>query len=201
MEYQDNLIIEHDDFLTEDETDFINRELLSARVPWFYGEESTTKKFPYFCHEIITRTDTIDGPVHPQEILSPTHDFFSHLTQRFCSLHDLEFHEICRQALNLTFANDDYEYGDIHIDHPYKHYNFIIYLNDEYDGGETLLFDKKFELGKPSMFDIEKDSPNMNILHEITPKKGKALCFDGHFYHTMRWIRRGRRVIYVGTFR
>lgn len=198
---QDHFFIEHENFLTEEELEFVNKELLSCRVPWFYAEESTTKKFPFFHHEIITRKDNVDGPLHPQEILSPTHEFFLQLNQRFCQSHNLPFTEVCRQALNLSLPNNEYEYGDPHIDHPYAHYNFIIYLNDEYDNGETLLFDKKFVLGKPSMFDVEKEILNMNIFHEIVPKKGKAVCFDGLLYHSLRWPKNGRRVIYVGTFR
>lgn len=195
------MLIEHDDFLGEDEIEFVNRELLSSNVPWYYDDVSTSHKFPFFHHEIITRTDTVDGPVLPQKILSPTHEFFVHLTQKFCASHNLKLNQICRQSLNLTFANDIHEHGDIHIDHPYPHYNLIIYLNDEYEGGETLLFDERFSLNKPSWFDVgEHGDAGLSVLHEITPKKGKAVCFDGLLYHTLRWPNRGRRVIYIGTF-
>jgi hypothetical protein len=49
--------------------------------------------------------------------------------------------------------------------------------------GETLFFDE-----------------NDNIVREVTPKKGKVVCFDGSISHSVRWISRGRRIIFVSTF-
>lgn len=172
-------IIEIDNFLTDEEMRFIDSEILSDIVPWHYIQSSTSDKFPFFGHIIIPRCEFPDDPI---QVTSPLHQFFTDIQVRFCNYTKIPLNKIYRQCLNLTFPSDGYEFGDPHTDHDFDHKNMIMYLNDDYDMGETILFDQ----GK--------------IAHEVKPKKGKIICFDGNLSHTVRWIPRGRRIIFVSTF-
>lgn len=188
-----SLILERENFLTQEELNFIDSEILTHRVPWHYEKSSTSDKFPFFGHIIIPR---IENPSDEIEINSPLYNFFTKIQKRFCLENNIPFNKLYRQCLNLTFPNEE-EYGDPHVDHNFKHKNMIIYLNDNFENGETILFDKKHSL-------LSKEDCNnyedIRMLKEIKPKKGKVVCFDGDIFHTVRWIPKGRRIIFVSTF-
>jgi hypothetical protein len=57
-----------------------------------------------------------------------------------------------------------------HIDLPYPHWAVIFYVNDS--DGDTLIFDKTFP-----------DKENAVVVHAVSPKKGRAVLFDGRHYH------------------
>jgi hypothetical protein len=195
-------LIESENFFTEEELEFVDNEILSENIPWYYNKHSTSKKFPFFSHTIIPRRETIEEEMR---IISPLHDFFKQIQIRFCETHNIKITTFYRQCINLTFPNDNFEYGDAHVDHGYEHKMLLIYLNDNYEKGETLIFNKKnnYEEKLPLSFCLEKDKyfyENISIIKEINPKKGKVVCFNGNNYHTMRWIPQGRRIIYVSSF-
>jgi hypothetical protein len=173
-----NQVIEIENFLTEDEIKFIESDVLLNTIPWFYEKSSTSEKFPFFSHIIIPRCQT---PFDQVVVNSPLHDFFTNIQKRFCDVAEIKIEKIYRQCLNLTFPSTE-EYGDVHTDHDFDHKNMIMYLNDDYDMGETILF------------------RDLEIIKEIKPKKGKVICFDGKLPHTLRWIPKGRRIIFVSTF-
>lgn len=173
-------VFEVKNFLMGDEISFIDSEILSDHVPWHYDKISTSERFPFFKHTIITRAETESSVT---EIVSPLHDFFTNIQIRFCETYDINIKKIYRQCLNLTFPCEDFEHGDPHVDHNFKHKNMIIYLNDDYEMGETLFFNKH---GK--------------IIGEVKPEKGKIVCFDGSIFHSIKWIPKGRRIVFVSTF-
>ena len=186
---EDKGVIEIENFLTDKELSFIDSEILSHVVPWHYSKHSTSEKFPFFEHIIIPRPEAkvMEGGEEDESdrltIFSPLHDFFTDIQKRFCEVCDIKMNRIYRQCVNLTFPCDETEYGDPHVDHEFPHSNFILYLNDGYEMGETLFFNQ-----------------NGEIIKEIVPKKGKVVCFDGTILHSLRWIPRGRRIIFVSTF-
>lgn len=173
-------IIEIENFISKEEMMYIDSEILSHNIPWHYNRYSTSEKYPFFEHVIIPREENEWDIV---KITSPLHNFFTNIQKRFCEICDIKLNKIYRQCLNLTFPCDETNHGDPHIDHTFPHKNIIFYLNDGYEMGETLFFDK-----------------NSNIIGEVIPQKGKVLCFDGSIYHSVRWIPRGRRIIFVSTF-
>lgn len=180
-----SLILEEENFLTQEEILFVDQEILSHRVPWHYDKESTSEIFPFFKHVIIPRRENPNDPI---EITSPLYEFFTNIQIRFCEKNRIKINRLYRQCLNLSFPNPEYELGDPHVDHVQVHKNIIIYLNDDFEKGETIIFNKKNNNNTPS------------ILKEIIPKKGKVVCFDGDLFHTVRWIPKGRRIIFVSTF-
>jgi hypothetical protein len=57
-----------------------------------------------------------------------------------------------------------------HVDIPKPHWVLIYYVNDS--DGDTVILDKTYP-----------DSSNAVILHSVSPKKGRAILFDGRHYH------------------
>lgn len=57
-----------------------------------------------------------------------------------------------------------------HVDLPAPHFALIYYVNDS--DGDTLLFDKTYP-----------EWQNATIAHAVSPKKGRAVLFDGRHYH------------------
>lgn len=103
------------------------------------------------------------------------------LFNRFCSENKIQYSNVLRAAVNITTATNVL-HGDIHIDHAFPHYNFIMYLND-FSDGHTYLFDD-----------------GNNITKKIDPSKHKVLVFDGQ-KHAQGFCRAGeKRAILVVTF-
>lgn len=97
--------------------------------------------------------------------------------------------EVCRKAnYNLTEifggrtfiqfpGKDNTSFTKIHTDLNNTHIVLIYYIVDA--DGDTILFDKTTN-------DIPKselDTSKLTVLHRITPKKGRAVLFDGSIYH------------------
>tara|TARA_B100002019_G_C21119913_1_gene522798 strand:+ start:289 stop:816 length:528 start_codon:yes stop_codon:yes gene_type:complete len=169
-------VIEVENFLFQEELDFIDSEILSHNIPWHWNPASVTEKFPFFQHVIIPRDDNT-------RVVSPLYEFFTTIQNRFCAVCEIPMKKIYRQCINLTFTSDNGEYSEPHIDHDFPHKNMIMYLNDDYEMGETVLYNNDLTISK-----------------KIEPKKGKVICFDGSIVHGTRWISRGRRIIFVSTF-
>lgn len=174
-------VIEIEDFLFKEELEFIDNEITSHVIPWHWDPASVTEKFPFFDHIIIPREERETDPV---TVVSPLHEFFTTIQKRFCDVCELPMEKIYRQCINLTFPSDNGEYSEPHTDHDFPHKNIIMYLNDGYEMGETILYNDDLTIGK-----------------KIEPKKGKVICFDGSIIHGVRWIPRGRRIIFVSTWK
>ena len=58
-----------------------------------------------------------------------------------------------------------------HVDVPKPHWAMIYYVNDS--DGDTVIFDKMYP-----------DPENAVVLHSISPKKNRAIMFDGRHYHS-----------------
>jgi hypothetical protein len=72
------------------------------------------------------------------------------------------------------------EFDNIHIDIPFEHLVVLYYVNDT--DGDTFIFDKFADLHNlksPSINESES-----NIIKRVSPKKGRALLFDGRRYHS-----------------
>ena len=86
-----------------------------------------------------------------------------------------------RSRLTLQIPNHGHEnFNTPHVDmySPDKFKTLVYYVNDS--DGDTILFKEKFEFyeGAP----VVKDE-DITIEHRISPKKGRAVLFDGHQFH------------------
>jgi hypothetical protein len=190
-------------FLTDEEKEVVENSILSTEFPWYYQEESTVDLFPFFSHVIHPRVAQGKENEVPPAINSPLAHFVKPIIDRYCQTYlNRPVDKIYRSCLNTTYGwNFDYPFTEPHTDHVVDHYNMIVYLNDDFEGGETLLFDKYFCQGMtPCMFSVN-DYDKVNVLEKLKPEKYKAVVYDGNIYHGMANIKSGkRRVILVTTF-
>jgi hypothetical protein len=72
------------------------------------------------------------------------------------------------------------EFDNIHIDIPFEHLVVLYYVNDT--DGDTFIFDKFADYKNLNSPTINADEAN--IIKKVSPKKGRALIFDGRRYHS-----------------
>ena len=73
------------------------------------------------------------------------------------------------------------EYDNIHIDLAFKHLIVLYYVNDT--DGDTFIFDKKSDYENINLASVENQN-ELKVIKRVTPKKGRALVFDGNRYHS-----------------
>jgi hypothetical protein len=73
------------------------------------------------------------------------------------------------------------EYDNIHIDLAFEHLIVLYYVNDT--DGDTFIFDKTTDYKNINLASVETQS-ELNIIKRVSPKKGRALVFNGNRYHS-----------------
>ena len=193
------MLIERENFISSEDLQVIDDKVLSSEFPWYYTPVSTSHTFPFISHVMMKRIEE-----SPDSSVSPHwYPFFEKILYKFCDDNSLEVTQILRASLNLTYNCDSvYEHGDPHVDYMFDHSQVIMYLN-EFDNGETLIFNEKYQengLDK-SMYSSLSMGDNFSIKNIITPSRGKVVCFNGSNFHTNRWCGGSqRRVICVFCF-
>jgi len=78
----------------------------------------------------------------------------------------------------------------LHVDLPYKHTVLLYYVMDS--DGDTIIVDKKME-NNNSQDNLRLE--DYEIVKKITPKQGRAVIFDGRYYHTAEQPKKNMRCI------
>lgn len=110
-------------------------------------------------------------------------------------------------------GTDDYDH--IHVDTPDAHMVCLYYANDA-DGGDTVFFDHTVQdmLNKEGireklqdsntqfydqqlleLIDSQDDKKDFKVIKRVTPKKGRAVIFNGLRYHSAARCQSGHRLI------
>lgn len=88
------------------------------------------------------------------------------------------------------------EYDNIHVDRPDEHWVCLYYVNDS--DGDTVLFKQtKEDVGSIEGY----KNANFEVLQRVTPKKGRAIVFNGNRYHSSTAPTEGVRCILNFDFR
>jgi hypothetical protein len=74
-----------------------------------------------------------------------------------------------QNVIRIYNENDNYKWHGDHSPHNHSEFSYIVYLNDDFDGGRTLFLNEKIG---------------------VKPKKGTVLCFPVDHYH----IHKGTKV-------
>jgi hypothetical protein len=175
-----NVIIENNLFLTTDQKTYIDTNILSNNIPWFFSEDSVYQdQKSYFSHVLIHRVEDKKN----LESNSPHTPFFIEILKNICADNNINFSEILRASLNTTFSNND-KFGTVHLDHEFDHMNCILYLSSIENAG-TLIF----------------ENDQKSIAHKSSCIKYRYLLFPG-LYHAQLFPPAGaRRIVFVATFR
>lgn len=191
------------DFLTKEELEIVNKNILSADFPWFYQQHATSDLFPFFSHVIYARASEGDDDNCTPISNSTLSHWSNEIVNRYCNERlGKPLQRIYRSSLNLTYGwNIPHSFTEPHVDHLFNHYNLLVYLNDVDYGGETLLFDKYYCEGMKKANYTVDEYDKVSILEKIPAKQGKVVCFDGKVYHGVsNFSSNQKRVVLVTTF-
>ena len=186
-------------FLTDEEKNRLDSEIMGNNFPWYYQTYSTSDKFPFHSHVVIPRCE--DDEINDSN--STMYDFFLNIIDRFREKHGMEKTPLLRACLNSSNSFDNYPHSDIHVDHHFPHKTIIIYLNDDFEGGDTMLFSRYWVEGLQTNYRLESYNPEeFPELTRISAEKHKVVCFDGRIFHATEWTKNNkRRVIFIATFK
>ena len=173
-----------DNFLPVQYLEEIKRSVLSTEIIWTFVDDlsqpiQNRKLFnlqdalPGFCHNYY---DTNRG------VTSPGYGFVLPLLY-FATDHigiTLNNLLMARSFLSMAIPNSEKIYDYPHIDIPgnYNYFNVIYYVDDS--DGDTVFYNE-------TQYDFELKNLSLEKLTErqrVTPKKGRAVVFDGNIYHT-----------------
>ena len=180
------IIAKTENLLTEKELIDVEKHIInSLGFEWFKRIVSvdTDKTTPWFSHPLVSRPEKSKNLTSTLD--SPFAKFFMRMVERMCEQNDIEFEKFYRGNLNCTLSNSKEKFfTKPHTDHKFKHKNFLLYLTD--CSGDTVFFDKD-NLNDP--------------IHSESPKKNKAIIFEGDIPHTHKPCKGNEeRIICVFTF-
>ena len=173
------MILEDDNFLSEDSKHYINTRLLGEGfVPFYFRYATENDNALIFNHTVINR---LEKRKEKEYYNSSEGEQIVKILHEFCNKNKIKINEILRCSINIT-VNNGLEKCSVHNDHDYPHNQLIVYLNDVYDkNSKTVIIDGDSEI-------------------KITPKLFKAVMFDNkpHYHY---FPKQGHRVVGVFTFR
>lgn len=189
-----NDIIVVDDVISKSYQDLIVQTIIDNReFPWFFTPGVTGSKV--FANEEFIKKDTPGW----------AHSFFNHekggITSSIAELLIPVIHEACGK---INFYPKQLMHGRVfalmpklntgrnvwHVDMSQPHLSCVYYVNDS--TGPTIISSESAETHQQNCIDRDVDFP---IAKTVEPKKGRAVLFDGRFYHASTNPDDGRRVI------
>jgi hypothetical protein len=170
-----------DDVLPEDYANRIEKLHSSTNFPWFFNEDMTytpemRKEIPGY----INTPGFTHASVHLKQIKSKFIANFSKIIDY--SFKKIDYHKkydiiVCRSFMLLPTPKVE-EHTIRHIDNDCPHLVILYYVNNS--DGDTYFFGK------------EKDS---ELVQKITPKKNRAVIFDGLNYHASSLPTKNHRIV------
>jgi len=149
-----------DNAINNSNFELLQKKILSETFPWYFLNVSAHGKsendITYsFVHSILLN----------YEILSNHFDFVNSIALQLKDKFKLKEHNIFRLRLGLTTSYGKEIINKSHVDvKNRKHKVILFYINDS--DGDTYFY------------------KNNKIIESITPKKNRAVLFDGDIYHS-----------------
>ena len=142
--------------------------VLSPSFPWLY---TLSTKMPFYSHVFLDRPENVKFSNPQSEFLGLNLKVLDEIIQHN-NLFDRYF--FLRSNANCVHADSGEQFSEPHIDHRFPHFNLLVYLTNEGDGGETIGEDEKFH-----------------------PQANNIILFKGK--HHMKRPCVGRRVVLIST--
>ena len=180
-----------DDFIPKGWQEEIKDTLFSSKFPWFYiadithSETDLQTKAPGFGHKFV-----LDGEVNSQfySLVAP----MAHLA---ADAGGFIFERVwnCRTFLQVPLNPNNIEMIDrLHVDIEEPHMVLLYYVND--NDAQTVIVNKDLaENNYVAEHGLFVD--DYEVIHRITPKQGRAVIFDGRWYHAVEQTTKGERCI------
>jgi hypothetical protein len=170
-----------DDVVEPAIADAIEQDMSSPRFPWFFYANVNFGSRPPADRPGAFQTDArfeasfgFSSLLFPgNEPISPWLEYPKRVFEGFAKRHGLKPTQMLRIKANLlvrSAAPGGPRPFTPHVDIPKPHLVLIYYVNDS--DGDTVILDKTYP-----------DWADAGVLHSISPKKGRAILFDGRHYH------------------
>jgi hypothetical protein len=173
-----------DNFISNPFQEEIKNLLLGHQFPWYFTQDITFGKS-------LIESENLGQP-HPahshlfcrnKKTTSDYFDLILPLAHFGASAVGFKFNDVvqCRSFLQYPLSTEyiQQRLDRLHIDLPYDHLVVLYYVVDS--DGDTLIVNKTRENDMEEYHHVVEDH---EIIHSITPKQGRAVIFDGKYYHT-----------------
>lgn len=181
-----------DDFLSVDVVKEIEQSLTND-AHWVLTKELISRDFK-FNVDVETyhgfQFNHVFFAGHKQR--SDLYDLALRTLEQFCLKNNISLRAIMRAKANMTFpdSNVDVELTKaVHTDHSWPHLVFLYYVNDA--DGDTILYNETYDDNKPMV---------LTEMSRVSPKAGRAICFQGLHYHSPLVPTKGYRMVINITF-
>jgi hypothetical protein len=166
---------------------FIDDICDSSEIAWKYPGKESYADTQCMYHLLVSRDCA--NPTIVSELFGPFMQIFNDI----CKTNNIHAETLFGATLHATSGSST-DHQKFHIDFPFKHNVMIIYMNDDFDNGATLISD-----------DLDNNINNIlddDILYtSVKAKKYHAYMFDGARYHAGQYPGPGqRRVVCIFTF-
>jgi len=167
--------------------EFIDSVVESSGIGWNYPGNDSYESVQCMYHLLLDRN--YQDPKIVSDLLDPFMNIFIDL----CSKNDIIVDRVFSAALHQTTGSSS-DHQNFHIDFPFRHNILIIYLNDNFEKGDTLISDEIY-----NGTDIVRSDDLLHI--NIKARKYHAYMFDGLTYHAGQYPGSGqRRVVCIFAF-
>lgn len=186
-------IVVIDDFLPEQYQNLIQDQLLAENVNWHFMQDITydsgkldelnvsTAK-PAFAHKFFDRE---------KGIISPAYGLVLPIAYFACEKVKFHITEVIavRSFLTIPLPAMVDRVDHPHVDREVSHMVVLYYVCDS--DGDTVFYNKTFRDISPK--DVKRE--DLEIYKTVTPKKGRAVVFDGSRYHASTRPTGGSRIV------
>lgn len=169
-----NDIIVIDNFIPLSLQEKYKQYLFKENFPWYYMPDVTTSENLQFRPAVSHILYDNNVRISPLEIEILAHLGAEKFQWAFNSIASGK--TILQFPLNPNLIAEGLDNLHVDIDHP--HLVVLYYVIDS--DGDTIITDVKYNGKTPTTIKFE----NQKILEKVTPKQGRAVLFDGRYYHT-----------------
>lgn len=186
-------IMVFDDIVPKQYQDLIETQLTAENVNWHYMKDITydpamlkettmSESRPAFAHKFYDRA---------QGVISPAYGLVLPIAYFACEKIKFQITEIIavRSFLTVPLPTHMNPVDHPHVDREVTHLNVLYYACDS--DGDTVFYDKTFRDVPPTLVQPSE----LTVYKTVTPKKGRAVVFDGSRYHASTRPTNGSRLV------
>ena len=191
-----------DDVILKDKQDMIERTMFSQNLFWTFFDDVALSKEETAALGITRKTPAIACYIkqeYPPYMFNKLYYAVEFIPRLAAEKVGKQLKTILDARSFLMFPLHERarkEYDNIHVDRPDDHWVCLYYVNDS--DGDTVLFKQT----KDEMNSVEDyKNTKFEVLQRVTPKKGRAIVFNGNRYHSSTAPTEGVRCILNFDFR
>jgi hypothetical protein len=175
-----------DDFIPKRYQDEIEKLLFGAQFPWYSLKDVT------FGNHNNPRPGMFHRYVRDNDVVS---DFYKFLLPLFYTSEIDGYVNQARSFLQFPLNKDliGSDADGLHVDCKYPHKVLLYYVNDA--DADTIIVDHKHDYNDTFFMRNDLKWEQFDVLERVTPKKGRAVIFDGAYYHCAEQPTAGLRAI------